>query len=111
MTSKQNAKAICKNVNETVRSQAETLADAVIAMQNKIKKEIPNYKKQPLAQEVTTTSGETVLKQNPATAEFRATVRDYAAALRNLQELVETNKGGAEVSSLDSLKNKIKIAK
>ena len=111
MARKRKANLICQNVNENIRAQCETLADAVLAMQEKIEKEIPNYKKEPLAQEVIVNTGETVKRQNPAVVEFRATVRDYAAALHNLQEIVETNKSGAEVSNLNSLKSKLKIAK
>lgn len=80
-------------------------------MQEKIEQQIPEYEKQPLAQQVTVGTGETMLRQNPAMQEFRATVRDYAQALNNLQDILENNKAPAQVASLDELRKKYKIAK
>ena len=79
---------ICSKVNKDIRPQAETLAKAVLAMQEKIEQQIPIYEQMPLAQQVTVGTGEKMLRQNPATQEFRATVREYAQALNNLQELI-----------------------
>lgn len=106
-----NAKEICKNVKQDIRPQAETLAEAVLAMQKKIEQQIPNYDEMPLAQEVTTTQGEKALKQNPAVQEFRATVRDYATALSNLQVIISENKMPTEVSNMAELRKKFKMAK
>ena len=88
-----------------------TLANAVLAMQNKIDQQIPIYEQMPLAQQVTVGTGEKMLRQNPATQEFRATVRDYAAALNNLKNVLENSNEPAEVSSLNDLRNKFKVAK
>lgn len=84
------AKEICSKVNKDIRPQAETLAKAVFAMQEKLEQQIPIYEKMPLAQQVTVGTGETMLRQNPAVQEFRATVRDYSSALKSLTELVGT---------------------
>lgn len=104
-----NAEQICEKVNKDVRSQAETLARAVLAMQEKIEQQIPVYKKMPLAQQVTVGTGEKMLRQNPAVQEFRATVRDYSAALNNLQDILENNKVSTEAKTLDFIKSKIKV--
>lgn len=102
---------LCKNVNKNIKPQVVTLANAVIAMQEKIDQQIPIYKQMPLAQQVTVGTGEKMLRQNPATQEFRATVRDYAAALNNLKNVLENSNEPAEVSSLNDLRNKFKVAK
>ncbi len=57
-----SAATICKKVNKDVKSQAMTLARAVLAMQEKIDAQIPVYEKLPLAQMLTTTQGEKALK-------------------------------------------------
>lgn len=106
------AEKICANVSADIKPQALTLANAVLAMQNKIDQQIPIYEQMPLAQQVTVGTGEKMLRQNPATQEFRATVRDYAAALNNLQSILENHEtGGGEIRTLDELRSKIRLAK
>lgn len=102
---------ICSKVNKDIRPQAETLAKAVFAMQNKIDQQIPVYEQMPLAQQVTVGTGERMLRANPAVQEFRATVRDYAQALGNLRTIIGDNSAPAEVSSLDELRSRFKMAK
>lgn len=106
-----NLKNISKAVRAEVRPQVETLANAVMAMQEKIDQQIPVYKQTQLAQQVTVGTGETILRQNPVVQEFRATVRDYAAALKSLQDIVEQNKAAEGVSSLEAFRSKLKVAK
>lgn len=103
---------MCKKVNKDIKSQAITLAKAVLAMQEKIEAQIPVYEKLPLAQMLTTTQGEKALKNNPAMQEFRATVRDYASALHDLNALIEEHpaEASASVSALDSLRSQLKVA-
>ena len=105
------AEEICAKVSADVRPQAVTLANAVLAMQNKIEQQIPLYNQLPLAQQVKVGTGEVMLRQNPAITEFRATVRDYAAALNNLQDILENNKAPVEAISLDKYRKKFKVAK
>ena len=103
------AEKICANVNADIKAQAVTLAEAVFAMQRKIDQQIPLYDDMPLAQMVTVGTGESMLRQNPATQEFRATVRDYAAALNNLQDILAEHKAPTSVSGLNELRKKIKV--
>ena len=105
------ADRLCKNVNKNIRPQVVTLANAVIAMQEKIDQQIPVYKQMPLAQQVTVGTGEKMLRANPAVQEFRATVRDYAAALNNLQNVLDDSHESAEASNLNDLRAKFKVAK
>lgn len=106
-----NAEQICANVSAEIKPQAITLANAVLAMQNKINQQIPVYDQMPLAQQVTVGTGEKMLRQNPAVQEFRATVRDYATALNNLQNILENNKTTAPLTNIEDLRAKFKVAK
>ena len=106
-----DAEKICDHVSDDIKEQAVTLANAVLTMQKKIEQQIPIYEQMPLAQQVKVGTGETMLRQNPATQEFRATVRDYAQALNNLQDILENNKAPAQVAALDDFRKKYKIAK
>ena len=105
------AEKICSHVRVDLKPQAISLANAVFAMQNKIDQQIPVYDQEPLAQTVTVGTGQTMLRANPITQEFRATVRDYAQALNNLQDILGKNGEAAEVRSLDALRSKLKVAK
>lgn len=107
-----SAAALCKKVNKNIKSQAMTLARAVLAMQDKIEEQIPVYKDLELAQSLTTTQGETALKNNPAMQEFRATVRDYASALKDLNTLIEEHPAEqtTNASVLSILRDQLKVA-
>ena len=104
------AEKICANVSKDIRPQAVTLANAVIAMQDKIDQQIPIYEQMPLAQQVKVGTGEKMLRQNPAVQEFRATVRDYAQALNNLQAILNNTPDQVEESSVEDIRKKFKIA-
>lgn len=104
------AEKICANVSKDIRPQAVTLANAVLAMQKKIDQQIPIYEQMPLAQQVTVGTGEKMLRQNPAVQEFRATVRDYAQALNNLQAILDNTPDQVEESSVEDIRKKFKIA-
>ena len=101
------AELMCKGVDPRIRAQAIALANAVISLQNKIIQQTPEYEKAPLTQEVMVGTGEKVLRSNPLVQEYRATVRDYAASMKSLEELLNTKKGTTEVNPLDALRNKI----
>lgn len=100
---------MCSTVSKDIRPQAITLANAVLAMQDKIEQQVPIYKDAALAQKVTVGTGEQILRQNPVVQEFRATVRDYAQALNNLQDIIEENKIEERATSLDGFRQKLKV--
>lgn len=102
------AETMCSKLNKDIQPQAVTLANALDAMQKKIEQQIPIYEQMPLAQQVTVGTGETILRSNPAVQEFRATVRDYAATLKNLQDIIENNKAPAAEASLFEFRAKFK---
>ena len=101
------AELMCRNVDPRIRGQAIALANAVITLQNKIIQQTPEYEAAPLVQKVIVGTGEEVLRNNPLVQEYRATVRDYAAAMKSLDEILNTKKGATEVNPLDALRNKI----
>lgn len=103
------AEQLCAGVNPDIKAQAITLANAVLTMQEKIEQQIPKYKDADLAQEVTLGTGEKILRQNPLTQEFRATVRDYATALNDLDEILDSKKAATEISPVEALRNKFKV--
>ena len=105
------AEQLCSNVREDIKPQVVTLANAVLAIQAKIEKEIPKYGRMKLAQRVKVGTGEKIIRANPEIQEFRATVRDYATSLNNLQMILTENKAPTQVSDMDSLMKKFKIAK
>ena len=105
------AEQLCSNVREDIKPQVVTLANAVFAIQAKIEKEIPKYGRMKLAQRVKVGTGEKIIRANPEIQEFRATVRDYATSLNNLQMILTENKAPTQVSDMDSLMKKFKIAK
>lgn len=101
------AEAICENKN--IDEQAVTLAEAVLALQEKVQTQIPIYKQMSLAQVVKVGTGQSMLRQNPAVGEFRATVRDYAAALKSLQDILDNGTEEVAVSDLDELRKRFKV--
>lgn len=103
------AEQICSNVEPKLKSQAVTLANAVLTMQEKIEQQIPIYKQMPLAQQVTVGTGERMLRQNPATQEFRATVRDYATALNCLEDILDGKKAAPEKSTVEDIRKRFGI--
>lgn len=94
-----------------IRNKVETLTKAVTAMQAKIEQQIPVYEDEPLSQQVKVGTGETIIRANPTVQEFRATVRDYAAALNNLKMLLAENQESKGITSLDDMRSRIKVAK
>lgn len=87
-----------------------TLEHAILAMREKIEEQIPIFSNEPLSQEVTVGTGETMLRQNPNVSEFRALIRDYQQAIKAYNELTG-DKDEPEVRSLDSIRQKFKVVK
>lgn len=110
---KANSKAekLCSGVRPDIKGQAVTLANAIMAMQDKIEQQITFYKETDLYQEVTTNSGDIVLKQNPVSQEFRATVKDYSSLLKDLQNMLSEKNEPTQMSDMAELRKKFKIAK
>lgn len=102
---------ICKNVKPNMREQAIAVCKIEEAMRKKLKKHLPELDDMPLSQEVTSTQGDLVTKSNPAIQELRALCRDYAAIVKVRDEILENSAAPAEVTSLDALRERFKVAK
>lgn len=89
--------------------QEKTIHKIEKTMRSWIAEQIPVYEQMPAAQTMTNTQGERVLKANPATQEIRAAFKDYCYVVKTMKEIAENEP--AEVSSLDELRAKFKIAK
>lgn len=102
---------LCKDTNPNVKDQIATLARAIFAMEEKINQQIPIYEQMPLAQSVQVGTGQKMLRNNPATQEFRATVKDYAQALETLNDILaeNTTQETSNVSTLESLRKNLKV--
>ena len=109
LTRSELTERITAGVAPDLKAQAVTLADAVLAMQDKIETSIPEYKTMSLSQTVTVGTGETILRANPAAQEFRATVRDYAQALKSLNEILASGKPTTSASAVDDLRARFKV--
>lgn len=104
------AEKMCRGIIPALRPQALTLAEAILTLQAKIEQQTPIYKTEPLVQEVKVGTGETILRSNPFVQEFRATVREYSAALKSFKELVDAKGKPSEVSPVDALRSRYKIS-
>ena len=104
------AEKMCKGISPALRQQAITLAESILTLQKKIEQQTPIYETEPLIQEVTVGTGEKILRSNPFVQEFRATVRDYSAALKSFKELCDVKGKAQESSPLDSLKSRYRIS-
>ena len=52
-------------MNASKDEKLHTLEHAILAMRDKIEEQIPIFSNEPLSQEVTVGTGETILRQNP----------------------------------------------
>ena len=91
--------------------QIEELAKIEQAMREKVEEQIPIFQSMDVAQVVTSTQGERVTKANPAMQEMRALFRDYATIVKMQKEIVGGQTEQAEVTSLESMRAKFKVAK
>lgn len=93
---------------KSIAELIDTLSESASAMQNKILQTIPLYESMPLAQEMTTTQGEKVWKNNPAMQEFRGTVRDFASVIKLLKELCNTDQE-VDTSAYENIRRRFKV--
>lgn len=93
---------------KTTADFVKTLRESAFAMQKKLIQTMPEYEAMPLAQEMTTTQGEKVLKNNPAMQEFRGIVRDYAAIVKLLKEL-DKPEDIIDTSSFEKIRRRFKV--
>lgn len=92
------------------RKSPETLMKAILSMQEKLEKGEKEFISAPLMIDVEMGDGRWVPRPNPFVQEYRALVRDFSAALKIYREITAETES-AEVSSLDSIRSILKVAK
>lgn len=104
-------KAMVEGIDRNMRDQAVNVCKIERAMRTKVKELIPIFKASEATQSVTNTQGEKVLKSNPAMQEIRATFRDYCTIVKVQQDILANKTAPVEVTSINALRSKLKIAK
>ena len=102
---------ILRGIDPRMRDQAVMVWKIEKEMRKKVKAIFPTFEETPVAQEVKTTKGKQVLKCNPAMQEIRATFRDYCTIVKVQMSLIGEQQMPEEVSQIDSIRQKLKIAK
>lgn len=91
--------------------QIEELSRIEEAMREKVEEQLPIFKEMDVAQIVTSTQGEKVTKANPAMQEMRALFRDYATIVKMQKDIIGGQTEQADVTSLESMRARFKVAK
>lgn len=97
--------------NQGFKEQRETVDRIEAAMREKVNQQLPIFEKMPPAQRMKTVQGETVYKNNPAIQEIRALFRDYCAIVKAQQDIYGNKQTKAEVATINSIRERLKIAK
>lgn len=97
--------------NQGFKEQRETVDRIESAMREKVNQQLPIFEKMPPAQRMKTVQGETVYKNNPAIQEIRALFRDYCAIVKAQQDIYGNKQTKAEVATINSIRERLKIAK
>lgn len=92
------------------KKSPDTLMKAILSMQKKLEDNEKKFLEEPLRVWVENANGIDVPKPNPFVQEYRALVRDFSAAIKAYKEITAETEN-AEVSSLDSIRARFKVAK
>lgn len=88
----------------------ETLMMTILSLKKKLEDNEKRFLEEPLMVWVEMNDGRDVPRANPFVQEYRAMVRDFAAAIKAYKEITG-DKGSAQISSLESIRSKFKVAK
>lgn len=83
---------------------------AILSLQKKLEENEERFQEEPLRVWVENSNGTEVPKPNPFVQEYRAMIRDFAAALKAYKDITGEQES-AQVSSLESLRSRFKVAK
>ena len=92
------------------KKSPETLMKAILSLQKKLEDNEERYLKEPLRVWVENSNGVEVPKPNPFVQEYRAMIRDFAAAVKAYKDITGEQES-AQVSSLDNLRSRFRVAK
>lgn len=88
----------------------ETLMMTILSLKKKLEDNEKRFLEEPLMVWVEMNDGRDVPRANPFVQEYRAMVRDFAAAIKAYKEITG-DKGSAQISSLENIRSKFKVAK
>ena len=91
------------------KKSPETLMRAILSLQKKLEDNEKQFQEEPLRLWVDGKEGP-VPKPNPFVQEYRAMIRDFASAIKSYKDITG-DKGTAQISSLESIRSKFKVAK
>lgn len=80
-------------------------------MQRKLTKHKSEFLSAPLSIEVEMGDGRIVDRANPIVQEYRALVRDFAAALRSYKELTDQQDQSEDSNKLEDIRSRFRVAK
>lgn len=105
-------KETLKGIDPRMQEQAAMVWKIEKAFRKKAKSILQTFDDMPVAQAVTNTQGEQVLKSNPAMGEIRATLKDYIFIVKTQWDMLD-NKTAAqpEITKIDEIRQRLKIAK
>lgn len=84
---------------------------AILSMKKKLEANEKRFKDEPLMLWVEMGDGHVVPRANPFVQEYRALIRDFSAALKVYEEITASPGAPAEVTSLEELRARFKVAK
>ena len=88
----------------------ETLMMTILSLKKKLEDNEKRFLEEPLMVWVEMNDGRDVPRANPFVQEYRAMVRDFAAAIKAYKEITG-DKGSAQIGSLENIRSKFKVAK
>lgn len=96
---------------DNYKKSPETLMKAILSMKKKLEADEKRFQGEPLMLWVEMGDGHVVPRANPFVQEYRAMVRDFSAALKAYEEITASTGAPAEVTSLEELRARFKVAK
>lgn len=104
------AEKICESVDPRIRPQVKTLYRQVKLLEAKLKESAAAVKDEAIVIPYDNGGGQTGIRENPIFPAYVKVLAAYEKALSELREYIGEEKA-AEVSQLDTLRAKLRIAK
>ena len=92
------------------KKSPETLMMTILSLKKKLEDNEKRFQEEPLMVWVETGDGRDVPRANPFVQEYRAMIRDFAAAIKVYKEITG-EKDSAQISSLEAIRTRFKVAK
>ena len=101
-----------RDIDPRMKDQAAMVWKIEKAFRKKAKSVLKTFDDMPVAQAVTSTQGEEVLKANPAMGEIRAILTDYIFIVKTQWDMIGDKEAApAEITKIDAIRQKLRIAK